>query len=362
MTRWERGVLHRGADFASCWTRNRKDPVLFVAGSGFDPRGTASLEALLKVSPRQVDLVVIDLPDAATDPAVRPRAEANRSQLIDLAETAGGAVMVHEVPEHSDRGALGRLVSHQFQRAGLLTKYAEIVIDISALPRGVFFPLVRGVLQQAHRAEGDGRRWNGDLHVAVCENPEIDAAIREDGTTPMAPIGGFGRPATATSQAGTTIWVPILGENQLARVEVINAELSHDEVCPVLPFPSADPRRGDRLVLEYRPLLFGEIEIEPRNVIYAHERNPFDLYRTLGLLHQRYRRALEVLGDVSMVLSSHSSKLLSMGVLLTGYEYQLEVQNVSPTLYGLHDEAEIDALRNADELFDLWLTGEPHAA
>jgi hypothetical protein len=103
----------------------------------------------------------------------------------------------------------------------------------------------------------------------------------------------------------------------------------------VLPWPARDPRRGDRIVLEYRQLLFDEIRLEPRNVIHGAERNPFDLYRTLGALHERYCQALSPLGPVAMVLSSHSSKLLSVGVLLTAYEHRLEVQHVSPGTYGL---------------------------
>ncbi len=224
------------------------------------------------------------------------------------------------------------------------------------MPRSVFFPLVRGVLERAHLTRDDSRYWAGDLHVAVCENPEVDESILEEGTTPMAHIGGFagahGEPAT------TTIWVPVLGERALPRVESLYEELDPDETCPVLPWPARDPHRGDRLALEYRQLLFEQIRIEPRNVIYAAERNPFDLFRTLGQLNQRYQQSLSPLGSVAMVLSSHSSKLLSMGVLLTAYAHDLEVQHVSPGTYGLHED--VEPRRDGDEVYDLWLTGTPY--
>jgi len=35
-----------------------------------------------------------------------------------------------------------------------------------------------------------------------------------------------------------------------------------DEICPVLPFPALNPRRGDNLVLEYRDLLFDRLRID----------------------------------------------------------------------------------------------------
>lgn len=230
------------------------------------------------------------------------------------------------------------------------------MLEISAMPRSVFFPLIRGILERAHLPSGHNEHWSGDLHVAVCENPEADESIREEGTTPMAPIGGFS--AGSDERPATTIWVPVLGERAVSRVTRLYEELDPDETCPVVPWPAADPRRADRLVLEFRQLLFEGIRLEPRNVIQAAERNPFDLYRTLGRLHDRYLEALSPLGSVSMVLSSHSSKLLSVGVLLTAYEYELEVQHVSPGTYGLHEGAE--ELRDHGEIFDLWLTGEPY--
>lgn len=224
------------------------------------------------------------------------------------------------------------------------------------MPRSVFFPLIRGVLQRAHRPIEDALHWPGDLHVAVCENPDVDQHVLEEGTRPMAPIGGFA--GTRDQGPKTTIWVPVLGERAVTRVTSLYRELQPDETCPVLPWPARDPRRADDLVLEYRRLLFEEIHIEPRNVIHAAERNPFDLYRTLTRLGERYQDALTPLGAVGMVLSSHSSKLLSVGVLLTAYEHGLVVQHVSPGRYGLHDGTE--ELRAHDEIYDLWLTGEPY--
>ena len=173
----------------------------------------------------------------------------------------------------------------------------------------------------------------------------------------MAPIGGF---AGARGERPTTkIWVPVLGERAAGRVKRLHDELDPDETCPVLPWPSRDPRRADRLALEHRRLLFEEIRIEPRNVIHAAERNPFDLYRTLGSLHERYRRPPSP-GTGRMVLSSHSSKLLSVGVLLTAYAHDLQVQHVSPGSYGLHEDADQENLRDGDEIYDLWLTGTPY--
>lgn len=356
MSHWAHPLLLDESSFDECWARPREESVLFVCGSGFDPRAATVLERLRAATRRRVDAYMITLPEDTTDLATRPLAEANRARIEQLISASDGKLMIQSLPNYNDARSLGRLISRHFQESGILDAYGEVMLEISALPRSVFFPLVRGVLERAHLSNDDSQRWAGDLHVAVCENPDVDAHVLEEGTTPMAPIGGFA--GVRGERPATTIWVPVIGERASARVRALYEELEPDETCPVLPWPSRDPRRGDRLMLEYRRLLFEEIRLEPRNLIHAAERNPFDLYRALGALHQRYLASLSPLGSVGMVLSSHSSKLLSVGVLLTAYEHDLIVQHVSPGSYGLHDGA--DGLHDRDEVYDLWLTGEPY--
>lgn len=356
MSYWSHPLLLDDGGFAEVWARPREAPVLFVFGSGFDPRAVAVLQRLRGVTTRRVDGCMIELPEQSTDLAVRPLAEVNRAEIERLVTETGGQLRTQQLPDFNDARSLGRLISRHFQESEILDAYDEVIVEISAMPRSVFFPLIRGILERAHRLSGDGQHWAGDLHVAVCENPEVDGHVLEEGTTAMAPIGGFA--GSRGDQPKTTIWVPVLGERASARVRALYDELEPDETCPVLPWPARDPRRADRLLLDYRQLLFEEIRLEPRNVIHAAERNPFDLYRTLGALHERYLASLRPLGSVGMVLSSHSSKLLSVGVLLTAYEHNLVVQHVSPGRYGLHDGAQ--ATRAHDEIYDLWLTGEPY--
>jgi hypothetical protein len=356
MSHWSNPLLLDDESFAEAWSRPRDAPVLFVCGSGFDPRAVAVLTRLREVTDRRIEGWMIELPEQATDLGVRPLAEANRIEIERLVTDSNGELRRQNLPDFNDSRSLGRLISRHFQESAILDSYDEVIVEISALPRSVFFPLIRGILERAHRPAGHAQHWAGDLHVAVCENPEVDGHVLEEGTTAMAPIGGFA--GTPGEQPKTTIWVPVLGERASARVRALYEELEPDETCPVLPWPARDPRRADRLLLDYRQLLFEEIRLEPRNVIHAAERNPFDLYRTLGALHERYLASLRPLGSVGMVLSSHSSKLLSVGVLLTAYEHNLVVQHVSPGRYGLHDGAE--ALRDHDEIYDLWLSGEPY--
>ena len=237
MTHWEHPLLLDEAGIEEVWRRPSDDPILVVCGSGFDPRATSSLQRLREVTDRRIDGWMIELPEAATDLAVRPIAEANRASIERIINESGGRLRHQSLPDFHDSRSLGRLISRHFQEARAIDDYRDVVLEISALPRSIFFPLVRGLLQRAHLPGGDPLVWDGDLHVFVCENPEIDGTILEEGTTPMAPIGGF----APRGDPATTIWVPVLGERALARVKALYDELNPDETCPVLPWPAPRP-------------------------------------------------------------------------------------------------------------------------
>jgi hypothetical protein len=248
------------------------------------------------------------------------------------------------------------MIVRAFFEAGVIDAYNEVVVDVSALPRTVFFPLIRGVLQKI-----DAGEWDGELHVVACDNPKMDALVTGAGAEPPTALPGFGARST-TGDNETPIWVPVLGEGETSRVSALYDDIAAEEICPVLPFPAANPRRADDLVREYRELLFERIGVEPRNFIYADEANPFDLYRSISRLNERYAELLKPLGATRMILSAHSSKLLSVGVLLAAYEQELEVRHVSPSLYTMGNSGDVGALETDNQLVDLWLAGEPYAS
>jgi hypothetical protein len=115
-----------------------------------------------------------------------------------------------------------------------------------------------------------------------------------------------------------------------ARLEKIRTEVDPDEICPVIPFPSRDRRRGDGLIEEYRQLLFDDYRVEPANIIYASEYNPFEAYRQLFGVIVRYRDALRELGGCKVYVSPLSSKLLSVGALLACYDHRAQAAGQDP--------------------------------
>lgn len=72
--------------------------------------------------------------------------------------------------------------------------------------------------------------------------------------------------------------------------------------------------------MEYRDLLFEQLRVDPRNIIYASEHNPFEVYRQIRMAAVQYHHVLGLVGGCKVALSALCSKLMSLGVLLVGYE------------------------------------------
>ena len=61
------------------------------------------------------------------------------------------------------------------------------------------------------------------------------------------------------------VWFPILGENRLGQLNMVTnsaAAIPGDaEICPIIPHPSLGLRRAERLLIEYKPLLFDKLQV-----------------------------------------------------------------------------------------------------
>lgn len=352
--RWESAFRAEGIEEISALWRTREDArAVLIGGAGFDPRGPAAYECISAACPQPVDVIQVRLEPIPTDAETEGLASQARERVQAAVESCGGSLRDHgAVATGASSTAL--MIARDFFEADLIDGYDEVVIDVSAMPRTVFFPLVKGILEKF-----DSGSWKGNFHVVACDNPSLDALMTGQGAEAPAALPGFGA-RFLHGDEGTPIWVPVLGEGEVSRVGTLYEDIGAQEICPVLPFPAADPRRGDDLVREYRELLVERMGVEPRNFIYAAESNPLDLYRSLSRLNERYAEALKPLGDTRMILSAHSSKLLSVGVLLAAYEQVLEVRHSSPSIYTMETPEAAESMASANLLVDLWLTGEPY--
>jgi hypothetical protein len=368
--RWATYVMARGpelADLLKSHFGNSQRAICFIMGRGFDPRMNLGLSTILNGYPQHsYRVVALEFSEGPNSPSNRYASlvEQNSEELSRLTE-GRASVEPREVTIWSPDGRRvgSRAAANLFQQPDELKDYTDIVVDISSLPRSIFYPLVAKLLYLVERQPERTSRLN--LFVLVSENSEIDQRIVDEGVDEEADYvdlfrSGADRMASARHPK---VWVPILGESQALQLRRIHDLVTPDEICPVLPSPSLVPRRADMLLAEYHGLLFDQMRVEPQNFIYASERNPFEVYRQMCRTIQHYNQVLKSLGGCRTVVSSVSSKLLSVGGLLAAYELKrakldIAIAHVEAQGYSIVEEETIRGLVESSSLFALWLSGE----
>jgi hypothetical protein len=254
-----------------------------------------------------------------------------------------------------------------------VTNQTDIILDVSSMPRVVYLALLTSLLHKLvpDKAKPDALFAGGvNLQILVAEDAALDATIRsEDPSNDLILIPGFSSALHAESfQEKPLVWFPILGENRVSQLQKVMASVipMNAEICPILPHPSGDPRRSDRLLIEYRQPLFDARETPTANVLYAHEAHPFEAYRQLLGAMSRYRDSLSIMGGCRLVVTPLGSKLITLGVGLACFEmrpadmsadYGIAIPYAEPTRYVVTGSA----LRASKaEISCMLLTGEAY--
>ena len=373
--RWHDYVLERGDGLAQLWvdhfSQGESQP-LFVMAKSFDPRSCTALEQLLSTGAlTKVDVRVLHYnsgDEQIVDKDLVARAADNFSKIEELCSSVGTIESVElRTDSEGQRRNTSASAKDVFQTCSDIESYSDIIVDISGMPRSVFFPLIARLLALVD-ALPDGDAGTKNLFVVVSEDPNVDAAIRHEGVDSFAELLPFFR-GTSERASGIdlpTVWLPILGENRTVQLEVIENEINskHLEIWPILPSPSRDPRRGDNLFIEYQKYLLDNHRIDPRSFIHASEDNPFEVYRQLYRATEECRSTLSPLGGADgagchVVYSALSSKLMSLGTLLAAYDLKTRETNkidVGIAHVGCNNYHLEECVPDT-EVFGLWLTG-----
>ena len=367
--RWDPYVLLRDAEFNAFWAAHllaRPRRILLVIGRGFDVR---TLEAARRLHSLGADMRAWML---AFDNGLGE--SVNRASLTSANHAGLDALLGRErvdVTQIEIGGPAGDPVTARNTRRAIaqrldLLDYDDIVVDISAMPRMVAMTAVAKLLNDLDLAAVGDQPRSVNLHVAVSESVPADlGAARGTLRDSVSMVFGFSGQLNAQGTEDLPrVWFPVLGEGQRERLELIHAILDPDEICPVIPFPTREPRRGDDIIAEHRGTLFDDFQIEPSNILLASEYNPFEAYKQIFQAMDRYRLALNELGGCKAFVSPISSKLLSMGVLLACYDHRngevagqrldVGIPYVETADYG-------DPMQDASipfELNSMWIRGE----
>lgn len=353
--RWDPCVIHRGrlaeqfmADFFAEPSRR----VFFVAGAGFDPRATAAAENLGSVRERVTGLFIKEeRPNPST--ALRDRASVNLTQLEQWVASS----RIETIEVFSIDGAVvgGRAVAQLLQSIQL-EGFSDIVVDLSALSIGIGYPIVRLLFNVA-------RLKAKNLHLLVSSDPELDAAISSTASDRVGAVhgfqGGFGLDKNARA---TKLWLPQLVAGQRQVLERIRAYVDPQEVCPILPFPARRPRTADELIEHYGDEFESTWEVDARNLVYADQQNPLDLYRSILLIDDARSQVFKEVGGSMLVLSPLANKLLGLGALMAAIERDFPVVYVEALGYELDQTLISGARTRGGELFHIWLSGEVYSS
>lgn len=354
--RWQNCVQHRSKEvqeFISKYLGDAKRQVLLIAGAGFDPRSTA-------VS----DLVAATIGNRVRGLFIREERPNPDGELVDRA-TKNLERMTQFVPSHSslpikifaDDGAVigGREAIQALEKLPL-TDVTDVIIDFSALSRGVAFPIVRYLLE---RAQNSVPSFN--LHLMVNDEPEIDSEVVSTACDKVGTIHGFkGRLGLDDTSRAAKLWLPQYACGQRAILDRIYNFVQPHDVCPILPFPSSNPRAGDELIEHYGQEFESVWEVDARNIVYADEKSPRDLYRTILRIDDARKRVFAEVGGSLLVLTPIGSKAMAIGALMAAIERDFPVAYIESIGYTVNFKKVDEHRMENGELVHVWLHGEAY--
>lgn len=362
MARWTDYYLEE--DFSGFWARRAAEAsvrVLVILGVGFDPRCLITLKAMSQLGlGDRLGYFALKLvarpPLGESGLTIENLAKANLEELSKIDSCRSEAVCEVETHDTEGHNVAGRKTLSALGGAtGVLAKYTDVVVDISGMPRGAFFPLMAYLLRLADKAVFR------NLHVAVVEDAVLDSKIlgREYGQADYLHTFRY-------QGEDKLVWLPLVGPNEAVRLEKIHNKIKGScvEICPILPFPAGSLRRGDDIALKHAELLFEGFLVSVDNLLLCDERTPFDVYRKIIEVEEYYRNrlgAVPAIGKITTVVSPLSSKTLSLGVLLAAIERSLPVCHIEAGTYqvSVDEQGRLmgDAARDPTEI---WLAGEPY--
>lgn len=350
--RWDPCVAHRDGEadaFLKTYFAEKGRKTLLIAGAGFDPRSTIVASRLAEANAARRALLFQEQRTPGAQALTR-RAEANLTVLqAALPDNALTPVAIFG-PDGAVVG--GRNVVSVLAQT-TMDDVTDIIVDVSALSVGASFPIIRYLQERAVRG---GVR---NLHVFVTHDPELDSEINPTPSDAPSYVHGFKGGSTLDTRSGAAkLWLPQLAKGRRGALARLHDFVSPHDTCPILPFPASRPRAGDLLAEEYVTELENAWAVDTRNIVYADEGDPLDLYRTILRLDDLRKPVFAEAGGSLLVLSPLGSKVMALGALMAALERDLPVAYLESIAYELNAEA--PAAQTRADLVHIWLEGDAY--
>jgi hypothetical protein len=228
----------------------------------------------------------------------------------------------------------------------------DVIVDTSALSVGTSFPLIRYLVERIGCGNGPV-----NLHVFVAHDPTLDAAIQSIASDVPGYVHGFRGGSTLDRFASAAkLWLPQLAAGRQSTLARLHDFVEPHDTCPILPFPASNPRLADELAEDFLTEFESGWSVDARNIVYAAEDDPLDLYRTILRLDDLRRPVFEEVGGSLLVLSPVGSKVMALGALLAALERDLPVAYLESIGYDL--DASVSPTSALPHLVHVWLEGD----
>ena len=348
---WERCIVQKDDDvlvFIESFLAQPTRRALLLAGAGFDPRATRVCELLALHMRDRLTAILLREERPNSDPRLRQRADQNLEKLTSQVDRR----TVCEVDIFaSDNAVIGGREAVKAVAGIPLYDFTDIVLDCSALSRGVVFPIVKFLLPRTDCK---------NLHLFVIDQAALDDDISPVAWEQASNIHGFrGNLSLPEQVRPARLWLPQLVTGQKFALDLIYQMVQPHDVCPILPFPTSDPRQPDRLIEAYATEMESRWQVDPRNIVYADEHSPLDLYRAIMRIHEARKAIFQNIG-LQIVLSPIGSKILSLGALLAALEQDFPVVYVEAVTYEVDFQKFDQAKQQHGPLVHMWLKGDAY--
>lgn len=326
---WDNAIAHfddHVGTFVNEYFGQVERKCLLIAAAGFNPRSLRIATLLGNTLGPRLAKIVIREERGKPDVALVEAANANEAALRALGPCE---VLRIDIFGDDDAPVAGSRIARALGDFKIPADVTDVILDMTALSIGIGFPAARLLLDQCEQ------RGNCAFHLMIASSPEIEDKIRsEPDSRPIAIRGFTGEDISSSSLKVASVWLPQLAKGKATALSQIGS-ISNEwyKICPVVPFPAGEPRRADALIDEYQSHLVNSWQVDPRDIIYASERNPLDSYRTLATFAKRYRQAVADTFAPSIVVTPIGSKVVAAGALMAALEHELTVQYIETVRY-----------------------------
>ena len=200
----------------------------------------------------------------------------------------------------------------------------------------------------------------------VIDEPGTDTRIVASASDCTDTMHGFrGSVGLEETSRSARLWLPQLVKDERAVLDRIWSVVSRRpvDVCPILPFPSQSPRQADELIEFYGQEFDSIWSVDARDIVYAAEDDPLDVYRTILRIDDARSRVFNAVGGAMTLLSPLGSKVLAIGAMMAAMERNVPVVYVESMGYTVDVEA-LCRSRGATpgEFVHVWLAGDAYAS